>query len=139
MMAPKAEIPLYHQGRENNRPSFSRRRRTSTSSRRKSSGNAMCWWMVITFPLLLVAFCLGIFFGAEFGRSSGKDTASHPGVRTYHCVWWIAGGGPGGRYFAHLQQQHSSSSRAHFSVGSLYGPLWIFAAGYFARNLPADV
>eukprot|EP00904_Undaria_pinnatifida_P011230 jgi/Undpi1/7237/HiC_scaffold_22.g09710.m1 len=76
MVAPKAEIPLYHQNREHGRPSFSRRKRASAGSKRRSGGNAMWWWMVIISPLVLVAFCLGTFLGIELARApTSKDTA----------------------------------------------------------------
>lgn len=83
MVAPKAEIPLYHQNREHGRPSFSRRKRASAGSKRRSGGNAMWWWMVIISPLVLVAFCLGTFLGIELARApTSKDTALIQGMCT---------------------------------------------------------
>lgn len=79
MIAPKAEIPLYHHGRESSRASFSRRRRPSTSSRRRGGGNA-CWYVLIVSPLVLVAFCLGTFFGMELAHAPTKGTGPSSGA-----------------------------------------------------------
>lgn len=84
MVAPKAEMPMYHQSREHGRPSFSRRKRASAGSKRRSGGNTMWWWLVIISPLVLVAFCLGTFLGIELTRAPNKDTASAPGMYSDH-------------------------------------------------------
>lgn len=86
MVAPKAEMPLYHQSREHGRSSFSRRKRASAGSKRRSGGNTMWWWLVIISPLVLVAFCLGTFLGIELARAPIKDTASAPGMYLEHFV-----------------------------------------------------
>ena len=85
MVAPKAEIPLYHQTREHGRPSFSRRKRASAGSKRRSGGSTMWWWMVIISPLVLVAFCLGTFLGIELARAPSKDTSLGSGMYATQC------------------------------------------------------
>ena len=85
MVAPKAEIPLYHQSREHGRPSFSRRKRASAGSKRRSGGNTMWWWLVIISPLVLVAFCLGTFLGIELSRAPTKDAALGQGMFADQC------------------------------------------------------
>lgn len=73
MMAPKAEIPLYHQVRENGRTHFARRRRTSASSRKRGGGTATRWCFVNNCPFILLAFVIGAFFGSEVPRPSHDD------------------------------------------------------------------
>lgn len=85
MVAPKAEIPLYHQSREHSRPSFSRRKRASAGTKRRSGGNTVWWSLVIISPLVLVAFCLGTFLGIELARTRTKDSTLGQGMYADQC------------------------------------------------------
>lgn len=70
IMTTRPEIPMYHHARSQARATFSstRRRRSSNSSNRRGRTSAACWWVVIISPLILIAFCLGIFLGHELVR-----------------------------------------------------------------------
>lgn len=83
-MAPKADIPLYHQSRLAGRPLTSRRRRTSagsSSKARRGAGSSRCWSVLFVAPLVVIAFCLGTFLGIELAQApGGKGTDLHTGA-----------------------------------------------------------
>lgn len=89
-MAPKAEIPLYHQSRLAGRPITSRRRRTSAgggSKARRGGSGGRCWSALLVAPLVVLAFCLGTFLGIELAQTSGgKGTALHTGASSCNGV-----------------------------------------------------
>lgn len=94
-MAPKAEIPLYHQNRLS-RSASSRRRRASAPKKRNGSGTCCNTWNVLLVsPLVLLAFALGTFVGIELAQApGGEGTGLHNGkswpvccdVRARVCV-----------------------------------------------------
>ena len=79
-MAPKAEIPLYHQNRLS-RSASSRRRRASAPKKRNGSGTCCNTWNVLLVsPLVLLAFALGTFVGIELAQApGGEGTGLHNG------------------------------------------------------------
>ncbi|CAN0083356.1 unnamed protein product [Scytosiphon promiscuus] len=95
-MAPKAEIPLYHQSRLGGRPITTRRRRSSnggSSKARRGGSSGRCWSVLLVAPLVAVAFCLGTFLGIELAQSpGGNGTALHTGASA-----------PGGKYMPRLE------------------------------------
>lgn len=89
-MAPKAEIPLYHQGRLGGRPLPSRRRKSSVASaasRNKKGGGNTCWWVLLVSPLVVVAFFFGTLVGIELAQSRGGG-----GTTGLHTGGWVQAG-----------------------------------------------
>lgn len=90
-MAPKAEIPLYHQNRLS-RPTYSRRRRASAPKKRSGGGGTCCnlWNVLLVSPLVLTAFGVGTFLGIELAQSpGGGGTGLHAGG-AWFCVPLVA-------------------------------------------------
>lgn len=78
-MAPKAEIPLYHQNRLS-RSASSRRRRASAPKKRNGGGSCNTWNVLLVSPLVLLAFGLGTFVGIELAQGpGGAGTGLHDG------------------------------------------------------------
>lgn len=80
-MAPKAEIPLYHQNRIV-RSATSRRRRASAPKKRSRGSCCTVWNVLLVSPLVLMAFGLGTFLGIELAQApGGAGTDLHRGGR----------------------------------------------------------
>ncbi|CAB1115373.1 unnamed protein product [Ectocarpus sp. CCAP 1310/34] len=84
VMAPKAEIPLYHQNRLGGSRALSTRRRRSgaggSSKSKRNVGGSLCWSVLVVGTLVLLAFGLGTFTGIELAQApGGPGTSLHNG------------------------------------------------------------